>query len=56
MLIRRLKWWFGYLLIRLGWHIYLGEDIHKDYCLGCGIEENGIRYSVDFVAKERGAE
>ena len=56
MLFQRFKWWFGYLLIRLGWHIYLGSDIHKAYCLGCGIEENGIKYSIDFVSKKGGAE
>lgn len=55
LLIKRFKWWLGCALIRLGWRIYLRRsDFVNDFCMGAGIEENGIEYSIRFVGKERG--
>ncbi len=53
MIIQRFKWWLGYAFIRLGWRIY-GVSEANINCLGCGIEENGIEYSINFVQKEGG--
>lgn len=57
MLITKIKWWLGYAFIRLGWRLYLRKsEFVNDYCMGAGIEENGIKYSIEFVGKERGGE
>lgn len=55
MLITKIKWWLGYALIRLGWRLSLRKSSFvNDYCLGAGFEENGIRYSIEFVGKRGG--
>ena len=54
ILICKIKWSLGYFLIRLGWRIYLRNEEFKlshNY-LGASIEENGIKYSIDFTMKE----
>lgn len=54
ILICKIKWSLGYFLIRLGWRIYLRNEEFKlsHDCLGASVEENGIKYSIDFTIKE----
>ncbi len=51
-MLKRIKWWLGYAFIRLGWRMYMDGYTPNNNCLGCGIEENGIKYSIEFVKKE----
>jgi hypothetical protein len=53
--IKKIRWWLGYALIRLGWRVYLTNNEFVDnFYAGVGIEENGISYKIEFVGKERG--
>lgn len=54
--IRRIKWSFGYFLVCLGWKIYISGYTKTGNDLAYSIENDGVKYSIDFVAKERGGE
>ena len=49
-MIRQLGLWFGFTLIRLGWHIYGNTfGFTKSYtCQGLSVERKHITYSINF--------
>lgn len=49
--IKKFKWRLGYAIIRLGWRIYSSgyNALYDCNCSGLSIEENGIKYSIDFL-------
>ena len=56
MLIKKVKWWLGYTLIRLGWRICMSayNIIKGSSCSGISIKENDTEYSIDFVGNRKG--